>query len=151
MSLVQAARIESAVSSRLSRGARPCASAPARIARATETESPATWAQPSTWPERQSGSGNVLSSAIASSYAAIAESHDARRNHCSPRRNALSAGSVVEPSEAVRNDLDPPGAPELAQQPHGERVGQAVHPVGGVAQLEIGERAAVARRRARWP
>ena len=94
--------MESAVRRRLSRGARPCVNAPARVARATDTESPAWWDQPSTRPERQSGSGNMLSSAIAASYAAIAESHDARRNHCSPRRNALSAGSEVEPIAVVR-------------------------------------------------
>ena len=44
----------------------------------------------------------MLSSAIASSYAANAESHDARRNHCSPRRKALSAGSEVEPMAVAR-------------------------------------------------
>ena len=81
------------MSRRLSRAARPWVNVPARITRATDTESSASWAQPSTRPERQSGSGNMLSSAIAASYEAIAESHDARRNHCSPRRNALSAGS----------------------------------------------------------
>ncbi len=32
-----------------------------------------------------------------------AESHAARRNHCSPWRKAFSAGSEVDPSEAVRN------------------------------------------------
>ena len=128
---------------RLSRAARPWVSAPARITRATDTESPASWDHPRTRPERQSGSGER----------AVERDRRVVRGHRRvPRRPAeplLAAQEGLERRQRRRahrggaEDLDPPRAPQLAQQPHGERVGQAVHPVGGVAQLEIGERPAV--------
>jgi hypothetical protein len=53
----------------------------------------------------------------------------------------LERGQGGRPHGGGPEHLDPSGASKLAQQPNRERVGQPVHPVGRVAQLDLGQKA----------